>query len=361
MRIGTMATGRQEVAHAVISNMRPSGSLERFVGANGEINAGSKVELLSRIVELSRLFTEGAIEQQVEQEVASPAERTAQLLEAYHDHSSQKFAELGASIAAEVQDRLTRAGFSRRFLARGEVTQGSIPRVRIRQHNVSVVAATGVSQVRSQYVRDKYILPNEFSITGNVMIDAIELNQGSSDLLQEKFLDAQENFMVQEDRVFKRLADTAAPIHNNIQYFAGAMTPANISAAQNEIVTWSLSANTMLMAADLLPDLTTGSAFSTFVDPVSKLEIIQTGRLGTVLGLELVTDGFREQNLQVLTPGEFYVLTSPSYLGAYTDRGPIQAEPRSNTNDAMGRGWFMGEVMSMAVANAKGVCKGVRL
>lgn len=344
----------------VLSNTRARGSNERILASNGELNAGSNTELLSRIIELSSLIRTNAVGNEVA-EVASAAERQETLLAAIADPTGNLMRELGASISADITEHVARAGFMRRFLSRGEVQQGSVPRVRVRQRNVEAVLATGPTQVAPQIVRDKYIYPSEFDVIARVLVENRELNQGSADLLQEKFDEGLEGIMVKEDATFKKLADVAAPIYNTVQYFAGAFTPQVVSAMQNEVMTWSLPASSLLMSMDLLPDMNNGTAWNAVMNPVSQLEILMTGRLGTVYGMDLVTDGMRDPRLKVLDSGELYVLSTPEYVGAYTDRGPVQSLPATNTNGVLGRGWDMSESLSMAVGGAKGVCRGKRI
>ena len=358
MRLGLNT--RKIGAAEVVAASRPLNSNEPYAGRSGDINAGSRTELMQKMVEIASRLQNGDFESPVA-EVASSEERTQVLRAAYEDRAGTGFADLGASIAAEISEHATRAGFCRRLLTRADVAQGSIPRVRARQRNVDAVIATGPVQVATQVVRDKYLYPSEFDIVAYPMIEQREINQGNGDVLQEKFLETQEAFMVVEDRVVKRLMDVAAPIYNNIQYFSGTVTPTTIKQTQQQVQTWSLPANSMVMAMDLMTDLATGSTFSTFVDPVSKLEIILTGRLGTLFGMDLLTDGYRDPRLQVLDQGEFYITSTPDYVGAYSDRGPIQSEPRNNTGNFPGRGWYMFESMSISVANAKGVARGKRV
>jgi len=333
-----------------------------FANSGGEINASSRQDILGRFAELAAIVARGDFANEVAEEVQTPAERTKLLNEAYADTSGTAWAELGSSISADITDAVARAGFLRRFLPRGDVAQGAFPRIRIHNRFTEAVVATGPTMVQTQYARDKYLTPNEFYIAVNVAVEDRELYQGSGDILQERYNEGLESILVQEDRVFLKAADVAAPILGNMQYYTGAFTPALVSQLQNEINLWSLPAVSLLMAMDLLPDLQAAGVWSTYLEPVSRLEIILTGRLGTIFGMDILTDGFRAPRLRVVANGALYCFTTPDMLGSYTDRGPVQATPRDAAQlQVPGRGWYMSELMSIGVGNAKGVSAAKRI
>jgi len=47
-----------------------------------------------------------------------------------------------------------------------------------------------------------------------------------------------------------------------------------------------------------------------------KHELILEGRLGSILGMEIITDGYRYPTLQVLQAGEAFITSSPVTLGS---------------------------------------------
>jgi hypothetical protein len=99
---------------ASLSDTRANGSQERLVGANGELNASNFNELIARQLEIANLIASGSpVVTQSAETAATSAERRAALVDAMNDKSGVKFAELGAAIAAEVQDRVRREGFMR--------------------------------------------------------------------------------------------------------------------------------------------------------------------------------------------------------------------------------------------------------
>jgi len=94
---------------------------------------------------------------------------------------------------------------------------------------------------------------------------------------------------------------------------------------------------------------------------VSKHEIVVNGSLPSILGVNIVTDGFRESHLKVLNQGEVYMLAQPQELGGITSRGDLVTEPTRGYN--MGqpwRGWFMTRLRSVVIGNSRGMVRGQR-
>lgn len=95
---------------------------------------------------------------------------------------------------------------------------------------------------------------------------------------------------------------------------------------------------------------------------MSKHQIIQEGNLGSFFGVTLLTDGFREENLQVLNPGEVYFLSTPKSLGILLERKPLTVSQFDQA--VIGRlvkGWQGHAIVSHYVANARGCCRGQRI
>lgn len=337
------------------------GSTSKLVGNNGEINAFDKKDMLRAIQEMASAISNGELYTEEAAEEVSAADRRAALIKAYNGDLKKEWAELGSGLAAELNERMEREGFMRALLTRADVSEGAIPRIRVRTPDVRAVVARGATMVVPQMVRGKYISADEFTISANPRVLELDTHQGSQDLLEEKFYEAQEQIMVTEDRLVRQLMDSAVNVLNPITYFSGSLSPAALQNLRYMVNRWQLPATNLLFAMDLLNDFIAGNSFSTWFDPISKYEIIRTGRIGTLLGMNLITDGLREPNLRVLEDGEMYVTATPDYCGAYTDRGPVASEPRDSYDDGVAaRGWYMREHISAVWANARSVSKAKR-
>ena len=342
-----------------ITEARFRGSEERIVGNDGHINAGSQQEVLNRILEIAQMVSSSEIQTDVSHRDAMDDGKTNRqiLEEAYHDGDSNDWAELGSGLASELQTRMLRDGFMRSILERGDVAEGSIVRHRVRTPNVTAVASRGVAQTYPQYVRDRYMVVEEFTIDANPRVEELDMHQGSGDILEDKFYEAQEAILVQEDRTLIALLDATAGIHNTPIYFTGLVTPTIFRGMRQAISDWNLPAPTsMIMANDIMYDLQDeNTSWISVLNPVTQYEILQTGRIGNIYGMDLITDGFREESLQVIDRGSLYATTAPNYLGSYTDRGPVRSNPRDQYDDGVpARGWYMYEHISAVIGNAKG-------
>jgi hypothetical protein len=98
------------------------------------------------------------------------------------------------------------------------------------------------------------------------------------------------------------------------------------------------------------------------LDPVTKYDLVMNGNLGTLVGLELMTDGFRQPNQKVLNRGEIYVVSTPEHHACYSDRGGVRSEPTTGADTgSTSRGWLMSELLSFTMANPRSVSKGRRV
>jgi hypothetical protein len=125
---------------------------------------------------------------------------------------------------------------------------------------------------------------------------------------------------------------------------------------------WNLPTVSTLIAYDLLVDIRSDPDWSNFFDPVHKHQLILEGHLGALYGSALVVDGFKYENLRVLNTGEVYQLTAPQALGGYTQRDTLQS--KAIDKYAWGqakRGWFVYELLAIALTNPRGVAKATRL
>lgn len=111
------------------------------------------------------------------------------------------------------------------------------------------------------------------------------------------------------------------------------LTPGCVAAMQRQVTECQLPAVQAVMAISLLQDMQSGAGFTSgnvggFFDPVSRLELVMTGRLGTLLGTNLITDGFRNSRLRILTNDEIFMLAPAEHIGAIVDYGGVKIAER---------------------------------
>ncbi len=345
--------------------IRP-GTKEPWFGSNGHLNAGSNIEAMVQTAKLMQAIASGEVsfdENKSEEFVVTAAQRRELLVQAYNDHSTTTWVETGSSIGAILYETAKRNGFMRRFLLKGDLADGSVPRVQLRTQNVTVAVATGPSMNAPEFARMKYLYPPEFYITGNVRVEDRDIAQGAPDLLEDTMNRSLEQINVVEDRTYIKLLDATVGTANPLVLMSGGMNPTNIAAAKTALTSWGLSSDEAILSADFWNDIVgNAAAFANLFDPVTQHEIVATGFLGTLLGMRITTDGFRDPNQKVVAPNDMYIISSAQNHGSYTDRGPVKVVPVDNYNDGVpARGWYFNELLSMVVANPRSVVKAKRV
>jgi len=326
-------------------------------GANGELNASSTQELM-RVI--------GKVLQDAQQTrvVASPEDasiRTAQLHDAMADKSGAKFQVLGEVISEDIWETLGRDGFSRKLLAVQPVANGQVARVKVRKKDVVAYQVTSDVKVQEQRIRQTYIYPPEFVISCLLMIEDKEIAQAGTDLLDQKYQDGLEAILRREDLITRQLLIRGSTTFNDLVLFP-TFTPAVLSTLKIQVDRWGNSASTMVIAYDLWNDIIADTDFVRFWDQVHKHELILEGRLGSLLGMEIITDGNRYPTLQVLQPGEVFITASPVTLGAICQRKELDS--KACDGYALGRaarGWFLEQIQGQVLGNGRAVSRGGRI
>jgi len=337
-----------------------AGSRDRVTNSNGEINAGNKKELMARLVEIANMVDSGTLATPESDRREEVKARKEILAAAYADKDTRSWEELGSAIAADLAEVGEREGFARNLLQRVDVPQGSYVQIDVKQTNVVALVSSSPSTITPQFLRNKKIMPPEFEINTNILVDERDIAQGPADILEQKFIESQQQIQVQEDITWYNLANqyVGASGGNQLQIFGGPFTPTGLGTMYQGIQSWNLQPTNMLLANDAMADILTGGNFSGWFDPVSQYEIVTTGYIGRLMGMNVRTDAYREPLLRVLSAGDIFITAAPEYHGALTDRGPIQSK-EVPTNRAA-RGWFMWEVVSLTLHNPRSVIKGSR-
>lgn len=329
-------------------------SNERMVGSNGELNASNKKDLLAQ---QQRFLAANAGRQLEANDVAASRELVAA---AFNDKESHRI--LGERMADGLYMTGNRQGFMRKFLARIDTPMGTIPRFPVRAKNVTCAYNTSPTRVTHQLVRDKWIYPREMQLVARPFIPQVELNQSSGDILQDKFIEAQEAHMVMEDRLWYNQVNGLVGVDNNLNIISGQLTPYTLMASRAQVDAWGLKSMNILLASDLYQDIIGNSEFYSAIDPVARHELLLTGEIGVMYGMSITSDAYRHPEHRVLSQGEFFVVSDSLNHGGYMDRGGLQSQPIDiSTEGVPGRGWVIHGSLAVAVANSRSFSKGVRL
>jgi hypothetical protein len=345
---------------ALATDYRAPGSLERLVGANGEINASSKKDAFRQQQVLLQATAQGAI---MTLSQAERQERTAKNIKVVQAmfNSPRVHQELGEVMAADLYQAANRRGFSRKFLARQDLVPGQFPTVKMRLKDVVATYATAPVKTESQIIRDKLFMPPEIILEARPFVELRELNTSSSDVLDEKYSEALEAIMVGEDRLWISAANQTVGLDNDLTVISGTLSPLTLMEVRTNVARWDLPVPQMLMASDLYNDIVGDATFIQAIEPVARHELIMTGELAVLYGMAITSDAYRHPEHRVLTQGEFYAISDPVTHGQYTDRGGIETEVlNGSTEKIAGKGWWMYESYSLVIANSRSVAKGVR-
>lgn len=354
---------KQKFGNVVLaSDLRRAGSNERLVANNGELNASNKNDLMVAIAQLIDVAGKHTVlTDSKASEVSNVASTHREMVMAAFD-SKEELAALGDLMADNLTITSNRDGFMRRVLRQQNIENGQIPSVRMSMKQVSAAIGTGPVQSQTQFIRDNEIFPQEFYITARPYIEQRQISRSNTDILEEKYVEALEAIMVQEDRTWKQMADSLIGLDNPHLNISGSFTPQAFAELTTNINNWGIVPAVALVASDLWQDIVANSDWSSIIDPVSQHELLLTGKLGQIHGVELITDQFRHPQHKVLNSGEIYVVGGMDYHGQYTDRGGVTSQPIDGTQERVpGRGWFLSELMSMVIGNSRSVTRGRRI
>ena len=342
---------------------------EKLVGANGEYNAGSRDDLTRIVDALVRQARAGEIHQDPGVTTASTDvsgwSQNGHLVQAALSEGRPSeggpFQVLGEVFTDSVAETMGRMGFTNKILAMQDVAEGGTARVRIRQKDVTSWLMLSDGHTVESLIRQKYIYPRGYNLETLVLMEEAEIHEAGAQISEVKYNDALEATMVRDDNITKFLLDQAAPSHNDVIAF-NAFTPQVFVTLRNQIWQWSLPVPHALMAIDLWDDLFADADWARWYSPIEKHELAVEGKLGQLADIEIITDGFRYDTLQVLDPGEVYFLSSPATLGVKANMIALNSSvvDQRMLGRAV-RGWFIFLRQATLLANSRGVSKGIRL
>lgn len=350
---------------APVTDLRFKGQASSAIGGNGELNASSTRDLLQQMGNMMKAMASGEIRQD-EQHVAqsfmalSAAQKTDVLNNAMGDPELWKA--LGANIAEDVQEQSTRQSFIRTLSVVNNLRQGEIQRVPMPRHQTRATIATSPSGLSYQLMRDRYYTPPEFELKANVRVNKLDMGQATHDLLDHAYNDALESMMTAADRIWKNAADATVGAANNISLISGRLTPSVVARLRTEVTNWNLPARKALISNNLWEDVIAEPTWADALTPVSQYELLMTGRVGTMYGMEIITDGFRPANQIVLGKNELYVISDAEFHATMGSRGGIESTPTDGANQGeTTKGWLLSEIMSFILPNPRSVAKAQKI
>jgi hypothetical protein len=303
----------------------------RMTNDAGEINANDSKELAVKINAIYAMVQNGEIGGAAGFEDPNILSAKAEARSSRHQELVSAFASgddrlkvMGEVFAEDVWETLNRQGFTSQLVARKDVVDGTDNRIRIRRKDITAFQVINDGEAIAQIVEQAYIYPQDYYLQCQVLIEERELAQAGPEFLDEKFQDALEAIMVRQDKILRALALSTAGVFNAPVSFA-TFTPQVLTALRTQVAANGIPAAHMLFSFDIWDDMIADPSFTAWWEPVHKYQLIMEGKLGSLLNMKLITDGFRYDTLRVLAPGEVFVFGTPVAVGQRGVRREIQS------------------------------------
>lgn len=279
---------------------------------------------------------------------------------------------LGECLRDEVWQAMNREGFARNFLTHRKLGREYVSRVDITvesggERPVSVLSLDSKDVATHGPFRKGdniyTVYPAEFYLQHKIEID--DSVKYIEKFLEDKYVEALENIMLPEDRLFKRLLENQKTCYTFTE-----LTPsilfndlcANLTGKINCIMAWDIWFNLETNFPDIYRPATAG-------------DVRRNGFMGIIRNekgdkvVHIYTDAFRDPKLRFLK-NEIFTLSAPETLGVITQRSDLQVDlvrpnNRENLLDPCNRNsdeknWFMYCAEGMLVTNLSLVGRGLK-
>jgi len=359
-----MKTGKKGRSGTFITSER-----EAAWNDKGEFNASSKEDLFHQVNQLIEAHVNGTAisgignaEDNEQSLHEAQMMRAADLQEAYGDPSGKKMRVMGDTIVEELIEVGRREGFTRSTMGVQPVPQGQDGKVRIKYKQSIAVVATSATTVKPVKFRERYVRPPIYYLNANLLVEDIEVKLSPVGIMEEMFEDGLESTMVTEDRLTLTFWNALTGIYNTPIGITGSLTPEIWATLKEAIEAWGLPASTAVMAYTFWKDISGGTVFSGYFDPVTKYQLVLEGRLGSLMGVHIITDAFREPKLRVLPDDTMYVLGPPNSVGVITQHQeltPYQVDLRNQGQPVSG--WFLEAIQGTTSVNPRSIISAQRV
>ena len=380
-----VTAGTKDIPRAlgITNDGRVVESASPIVDSKGRFNVGAfhggddlrtKREFLANIDYMRRLLSSGQLKVEsatTKREIETAYyDRLEYLASTIRNNPEAGLREVANELIAVVNETFAREGFATKILANHRTDPGAVPQVRVRDRKVAVSLTNSVTGVGHIISYKPGLIPVDVvDVLGYVLMNEHDIRRLDGMILEEKYEDILIASMVKIDRYVKQLLDVATgPAMPNRPIGFVSFTPQILSTMINTVNAWGLSADTLLVSVDLWNDITTHPDWHTVYSPIEQHELLVNGIFGRIYNLDIITDGYRYETLQVLQPGEAYVMDSGKNLGhfyAFTqgqEEPAIEVTPIDRTPALENsRGWKVFGMIGAVVANANAVVRAKRL
>ena len=318
---------------------------------SGQFNASSNKELMEKFAMLmegnqapkmgggnrARMF-ERQITPEYRQALAARTELLREAAAGGPNSAAHKI--IGETLGREVFETMGRDGLARNIYMTDDLEEKGIARVEVRKKDVVAQISTSNINANRIMVRQHWVYPALYYILGFVSMEEAEIHSAGAEILDKKYQDLLEQFLVAEDKKMRTEWNASVGVFNPL-LSVNTLTPLFFAQAKLAVDHWGIPCVRAAMAHNLWVDIAAQAEFASWFEPVMKHELALDGRLGSLMGVQILTDGFRYDTLRVLEDGEMFFFGPQVAVGTIIQQIPIRAEPSNRYNLGQPeRGWF---------------------
>lgn len=203
---------------------------------------------------------------------------------------------------------LIRSSISYRTLMHKTLDKGEVNKIHIRKKDVNAFQATSGGSIIASKVQNNVVYPSDVTIFQSVYTE-------NMDVEQDEYLEEDARFQLAEKTV-KKLDAAWYEVAKTNRLFTGSNfieLSANMIA---ELKQKGLSPNKWVFGSEVFKSLLTVAD----LDPVTKRELQETGKLKKWLGSEIITDVEWPEAIRIIKPNELFLCPDPVTLGVMSIR-----------------------------------------
>ena len=174
------------------------------------------------------------------------------------------------------------------------------------------------------YIED--VANNEIEITSFSTFREADIQKEGISFLENMDLSVQKAILCREDLIILNMLRSQKKLNDapNLNSFTKLIPDVFMNLRKTCSGSGSLASN-CLFNFDLWNDILFDNNFATWFDPATKYSMILDGYMGNLMGVNLITDGYRHPDLKLLNPGEIIMLPDPKDLGNIKERQAVRS------------------------------------
>lgn len=336
-------------------------SSEKMFDSKGQLNAYDHKDVITQQSRFAELRDRYQRRESTARNFYSPEEKQRIVETAFAGDEAERM-RFGAEMIPLIIDRLDYEGFIRQVFKTHEVAQGQIISYE-KDVNVSALVIQEDGQTIETVVKGNRVFPYEFWVTAFPKINMAEIARRQYDIVDRTHDKATFQIMLQEDRAGLAALYQASTLENSQISISSTIGKTVLENLQHEVERHRLLVDKFIMNRAELGDLKKNINAIDY-DPITSRDILMTGIFASIWGVNIfISAGVDEQGIQNVSvpPGVVFAVTEGRYLGAMPVRISLTMLPADAF--VFGKfqyGYLFGEMIGMAVLNARSVACGVK-